>query len=59
MTALRIHTAGRDRTRWTAPVGTAAHAFKHGPILPLGTVLPIERVRRPLLARLFGGKRRG
>lgn len=31
----------------------AALARSRGPILPLGTVLPIERVHRPLLARLF------
>lgn len=32
----------------------AALARPRGPILPFGTLLPIERKRRPLLARLFG-----
>lgn len=34
----------------------AAKAVSRGHILPMGSVLPIERVRRPLMARLFGGK---
>lgn len=43
---------------WTH-VPTAARGLSRGPIKPMGTVLPFERVRRPLLARLFGGKGRG
>lgn len=35
-------------------VPTSARGLPRGPIKPMGTVLPIERVRRPLLARLFG-----
>ena len=37
----------------------AALGRSRGEIKPMGTVLPIERVRRPLWARIFGGKRRG
>mgnify|MGYP000613186174 CR=1 FL=1 len=54
MTALRFHSPGD----WNH-VPKAARGLPHGPILPMGTVLPIERVRRPLWARIFGGKRRG
>ena len=34
-------------------VPKAARRLPHGPILPLGTVLPIERVRRSLWARIL------